>query len=610
MKFKENNEYEVLTPNGWSNFSGIKKITKENYIKMSFNDDTILECSLNHKIKLLDGKFHPAQHIKLNDITSTKKIVNDIKVINETVDLYDLIDVELNWEYIANDIVNHNCAFIESIDTIWAASQQTLATGGKAIVLSTPNGMGNFFHKTWVDAEAKLNKFNPIRLHWRLHPDRDDEWREQQTKILGEKLAAQECLGGNSIVTIQTTDGEIIDITLDNLYNKVDNNKYKILTPHGFKNFLGITKREKLEYLKLYLSNGTDLICSLNHVFIVNEKEVIAAKLNIFDTIDSISGNLISILDIQYFNDNIELFDIIDVGEENLFIVNGVVSHNCEADFISSGNTAIPPEIIQYYSDSFVKDPIEKRGIDSNLWVWQYPDYTRSYIVSADVARGDGRDFSGIQVLDVETLEQVAEYKGKIGTTEFGNLCVSIATEYNNALLVIENANVGWASIQVAIDRGYANLFYSSKDLNIVDTQVSLNKRIDLKDKSQLIPGFTTSARTRPLIISKMDTYLREKLISMRSKRLIDELFTFIWRGPKAEAMSGYNDDLVMSYSIGLWVRDTAMRLRDEGIALQKTSISNIHRVSAPIMRPGQDHVNKNWSVDIKGQKEDLTWLI
>jgi phage FluMu gp28-like protein len=50
-------------------------------------------------------------------------------------------------------------AFIEGINEIWASAQQTLATGGGAIVLSTPYGTGNWFHKTWVEAEEQINDF-------------------------------------------------------------------------------------------------------------------------------------------------------------------------------------------------------------------------------------------------------------------------------------------------------------------------------------------------------------------------------------------------------------------------------------------------------------------
>ena len=69
-------------------------------------------------------------------------------------------------------------AFIDQIGEIWASAQQTLATGGGAIVLSTPYGTGNWFHKTWVSAENKENDFLPIRLPWDVHPERDQTWRD------------------------------------------------------------------------------------------------------------------------------------------------------------------------------------------------------------------------------------------------------------------------------------------------------------------------------------------------------------------------------------------------------------------------------------------------
>ena len=53
-------------------------------------------------------------------------------------------------------------------------------------------------------------------------------------------------------------------------------------------------------------------------------------------------------------------------------------------------------------------------------------------------------------------------------------------------------------------------------------------------------------------------------------------MFVFIYNGSRAEAMRGYNDDLVMSYAMGLWIRETALRLRAEGIELQKKAISSI----------------------------------
>ena len=66
-------------------------------------------------------------------------------------------------------------AFIDNIDETFTAAQQTLATGGQCLALSTPNGIGNWFHQTWEKAEAKENSFLPIRLPWTVHPERNSE---------------------------------------------------------------------------------------------------------------------------------------------------------------------------------------------------------------------------------------------------------------------------------------------------------------------------------------------------------------------------------------------------------------------------------------------------
>ncbi len=90
-------------------------------------------------------------------------------------------------------LVIDEAAFIDRIEEIFTAAQQTLATGGRCIALSTPNGIGNWFHKTYTKAQKKENNFTPVSLPWRVHPERDETWREQQTKELGVRNAAQEC---------------------------------------------------------------------------------------------------------------------------------------------------------------------------------------------------------------------------------------------------------------------------------------------------------------------------------------------------------------------------------------------------------------------------------
>lgn len=372
-------------------------------------------------------------------------------------------------------LVFDEAAFIDRIEDIWISAQSTLSTGGNAIILSTPNGVGNFFHKTWVDAEEELNGFNTIRLHWSVHPERDQEWRDEQERLLGPKGAAQEC----------------------------------------------------------------------------------------------------------------------------------------DCDFVSSGDTVIDPQLLEFYRESYVQDPVEKSGFDGNLWKWEYPNYGKSYMVVADVARGDGGDYSAAHVIDIETATQIAEYKGKIDTKDFGNFLVSLATDYNNALLVVENANIGWATIQQIIDRNYGNLFYMSKDLKYVDVENQLTNRYRSEDRG-LVAGFSTTNKTRPLIISKLDEYFRDKSVIIRSSRTIEELFTFIWKNQRAEALQGYNDDLVMSLAIGLWVRDTALRLRQEGIDLTKKSLDQIGQSTVDLSGfSGNSQMDEDpWKMRVGNDEMDLRGLL
>ena len=99
----------------------------------------------------------------------------------------------------------------------------------------------------------------------------------------------------------------------------------------------------------------------------------------------------------------------------------------------------------------------------------------------------------------------------------------------------------------------YSNLYYSVKSTHeFIEQQIAYTN-------SNSIPGFSTTTKTRPLIIAKMEEFIRNKLVITHSSRLCNEMETFIWYNGKAQAMRGYNDDLTMSLAIGCWVRDTAL---------------------------------------------------
>lgn len=372
-------------------------------------------------------------------------------------------------------LIVDEAAFIENVESIWASAQQTLATGGGAIVLSTPFGTGNWFHQTWVKAESNAydeddKKFLPIKLPWYVHPERDEKWRKQQDTLLGDpRLAAQEC----------------------------------------------------------------------------------------------------------------------------------------DCDFATSGDVVYYPEHLEYYLTAHVAEPVERRGVDKNLWIWESPDYTRSYMVIADVARGDGKDYSACHVFDTETNAQVAEFKSKLPPKEFGYFLVGLATEYNEALLVVENANIGWATLDSIQERGYRNLYYSPKsDSSIVDSYSA-----GYQDPSKMTPGFTMSLRTRPLVINKGIEYFNDHSVIIRSKRLLEEMKVFVWKNGRAEAQSGYNDDLVMSFSTAMYLRDTALKNKVQGLEMTRATLSNIQKPAqyqGAYFASGPDNPYNMHTPD--GQ-EDIRWL-
>ena len=128
-----------------------------------------------------------------------------------------------------------------------------------------------------------------------------------------------------------------------------------------------------------------------------------------------------------------------------------------------------------------------------------------------------------------------------------------------------------------------------------------------------MVPGFTMSSRVRPMVISKFQEYLGDKGVTLQSKRLLEEMRTFIWRNGRPEAQQGYNDDLVMSFGIAMYMRDTAFKFKQHGVELAKSMLNNLtsnRPTHIGAYRPPKDKNPYRIDNPYSGGEEDISWLL
>ena len=370
-------------------------------------------------------------------------------------------------------LVIDEAAHVENLEDLWTGLYPTLSTGGRCIALSTPNGVGNWFHKTYIEADQNINDFHPVLLPWDVHPERDQAWFEKETRNMSRRQIAQEL----------------------------------------------------------------------------------------------------------------------------------------ECNFNASGETVIHPEDLERLVFG-IKDPMYRTGFDRNMWLWEQYDPEATYIIAADVARGDGADFSVFHIVKLETMEVIGEYRGKPNLEEFATALDNTGREFGNCLMVVENNSLGISILEKLQDREYPNLYYSIKGSHEYIDQ------LQAESVNNSVPGFTTSSKTRPLIVAKMEEFIRNKLITVYSSRLVDEFKTFIWNNNKAQAMRSYHDDLVMALAIACWVRDTALTINKKDLEYRKAMMNSfkVDKGKFQSTIPGMiGHRTNGFSDDtmnLKKQYEEFVWLI
>ena len=170
--------------------------------------------------------------------------------------------------------------------------------------------------------------------------------------------------------------------------------------------------------------------------------------------------------------------------------------------------------------------------------IWQEPKPNVFYSIGADVAEGlVNGDYSCAQVGD-EDFNVVAKWYGHIDPDLFGGELVKLAHYYNKAYIGVENNNHGLTTLKSIQREEYWNIYYCKTYDKISD---QLTQKM----------GWTTSPRTKPMMIDKLAEFIREMYLGIPDVDTISELFTYIIEdNGTTNAQVGTHDDTVMSLAI------------------------------------------------------------
>ena len=217
-----------------------------------------------------------------------------------------------------------------------------------------------------------------------------------------------------------------------------------------------------------------------------------------------------------------------------------------ECEFLGSVNTLINASKLKTL---VYEDPIQRNaGFD----VYQTPIEDHNYLITVDVARGLGNDYSAFLVFDITEFpyKVVAKYRNnEIKPMLFPSIINDVGKAYNKAFLLVEVNDIGdqVASI-LNYDLEYDNLLMCSmrgRNGQVVGSGFS-------GKKSQL--GVRTTQAVKKLGCSNLKTLLEDDKILFWDYEIISELTTFAQKHNSFEAEEGCNDDLAMCLVLFAWL--------------------------------------------------------
>ena len=231
-----------------------------------------------------------------------------------------------------------------------------------------------------------------------------------------------------------------------------------------------------------------------------------------------------------------------------------------ECEFLGSVNTLINPAKLR---TMVYEEPIQR---SAGLDIFEEPVKDHNYIITVDVARGLGNDYSAFIIFDTTEFpyKVVAKYRNnEIKPMLFPNIIYDVARAYNQAFLLIEVNDIGdqVASI-LNYDLEYENLLMCSmrgRAGQVVGQGFS-------GKKTQL--GVKMSKTVKKVGALNLKTIIESDKLLFKDYEILSELTTFIQKSNSFEAEDGCNDDLAMCLVIYAWLvaQDYFKELTDQDV--------------------------------------------
>jgi len=441
----------------------------------------------DYALGLLD-KFSALKETTLGQVLSMGLILDE--VTDTCVDSTFTADISVpsNKTYIANGFVSHN----------------TMVQGGRGIVISTPKGVGNWYHQNWEDAVIGKNGFNPILINW---------WNMDWELKFYDSLSKSE-------MTISPT-ARMRKCTTDE-----DKDTYgPYWSPWLEEQMMQLESRGEAHLFRQEIL--ADFIGSGDTV--ISRKRLLESQETLMDPIAKVN-------DVEYTHPLTGVKAQLHFGKQ-LWIWKEPVNFLTEVYRCSQMNRIAPNR---------AKRMLEDQGIVEASY------RPHVYVIGVDTATGESIDYSTIVVIDVTTMEQVAELQARVTVKQLVYMADWIGRYYNNAYMVVESTGIGTATVQSLYDEiGYPNLH---KEENI--------GRVRTKAKKRKL-GFNTCSKAQKGLLNKalVDSIGAEGVV-IYSYRLHKELLTYVHlpNGKTgAEPTAGNHDDLVIGAGLAFFAIDRAI---------------------------------------------------